>query len=541
MNERRTRDAKCLQTRAKKQADSGTCRNRPTGDLGGLPTLAKCPTGIPGLDEVTNGGIPRDRPTLICGGSGGGKTLLAMQFLVRGIEEHGEPGVFMCFEERESDLAANVASLGFDLPALIAQKKLVVDQVTIDRDEILETGEYNLDGLFIRLGAAIDTVGAKRVVLEALFAALTNLHILRSELRRLFLWLKEKGVTAIVTGERADGSLTRRSLEEYVSDCVILLDQKVADEVATRRLRVVMYRGSAGTGKTSIAASFTDAACRRGERRVYFAFEESPDQIVRNMRSIGVDLGPWIDKGLLHIVGTRPASFGLEVHLSAMVNLVDTIKPRAVVLDPVSSFQAAGTPRDARAMLVRLVDLLKTRQITAMFTSLTGGGRPAEQSEVGLSSLIDTWVMLRNLEQAGERSRTLSLIKSRGMKHSNQARELLLTEKGVELAEIFVGPDGAIMIGSARAAQKAADHAADMALQQDIARKKDAIARKRKVTETRIAEMRAELDVETVDFDIATAQQVATAGTLRWSRATLAGAREQAGGSRTKFANGGGR
>lgn len=576
---------------------------RPKAVAASLPTLAKCPTGIRGLDDVTNGGFPRGRPTLICGGSGSGKTLMGMQFLVRGIEEHGEPGVFMCFEEREQDLAENVASLGFDLPALIAGRKLVIDQVVIDRAEITETGDYNLDGLFIRLGAAIDAVGAKRVVLdtiEALFAALANLGILRSELRRLFGWLKEKGVTAIVTGERGDGSLTRHGLEEYVSDCVILLDQKVAEEIATRRLRVVKYRGSAhgtneypflidehgfsvlpitginlqyavsreivstgipqldalfggggyfrggtllvsgtaGTGKTSIAASFTDAACRRGERCAYFAFEESPAQIVRNMGSLGLDLGRWIDRGLLHIASSRPASYGLEVHLSAMINLVDEVKPRVVVLDPVSSFQAAGSSRDAGAMLMRLVDLLKSRQITAMFTSLTNGAPSAELSGVGVSSLIDTWLVLRNLEQAGDRTRTLSLIKSRGMKHSNQARELLLTDRGVELAEIVIGPDGGLLTGSARAAQEVADRAVAAALTQDITRKKTAMARKRTVSDARIAEMRAEAAAEAEDFDVAIAQQASTAATLLSSRTSLAGSRgEPAGGARPGRAN----
>ncbi len=356
-----------------------SCRPKVAPPL--LAKLAKCPTGIRGLDTITDGGLPRGRPTLVCGGSGSGKTLLGMEFLVRGIQEHDEPGVFMCFEERSEDLAQNVGSLGFDLPNLIASKKLVVDAVTIDSDEIIESGEFDLDGLFVRLNTAIDAVGAKRVVLdtiEALFAALSNVHILRSELRRLFGWLKEKGVTAVVTGERGDGSFTRHGLEEYVSDCVILLDSRVTDQIATRRLRVVKYRGSAhgsneypflideqgftvlpitgidlnyavsretistgipnldamfaakgyfrggsllvsgaaGTGKTSIAAQFIEAACRRGERCIYFAFEESPDQIVRDMHSIGIDLGEWVTKGALRFAAARPMSLGLEVHLS---------------------------------------------------------------------------------------------------------------------------------------------------------------------------------------------------------------------------------
>jgi len=577
---------------------------RPKAVAAPPPKLAKCPSGIRGFDDITGGGFPRGRPTLICGGSGSGKTLLGLQFLVRGIEEHGEPGVFMGFEEREKDLAENVASLGFDLPALIADKKLVLEQVTIDRDEIPETGEYNLDGLFIRLGLAIDEVGAKRVVLdtiEALFAALTNLRTLRSELRRLFVWLKEKGVTAIVTAERGDGSLTRHGLEEYVSDCVILLDQKVTDEIATRRLRIVKYRGSAhgtneypflieehgftvlpitaiglnypvsrdvvstgvakldamlagkgyfrggtlllsgtaGTGKTSIAASFIHAGCQRGERCIYFTFEESPDQLVRNMHSISINLERWIDKGVLRIAASRPTSNGLEVHLSAMLNLVDQFKPQIVVLDPVSSFEAAGTALDATAMLMRLVDLLKARQITAMFTSLASAGRPAEQGEAGISSLVDTWLVVRNLEQAGERTRALSIIKSRGMNHSNQARELLLTSKGVDMAEVFIGPNGGLVTGSARIAQEMADRAAATALKQDISRKQAAMARKGRLTEARIAEMRDELAAEAMEFKLKIATQTSTDSKQTSDRASMMRQREQAGGAPARRVRGG--
>ena len=569
------------------------------------PKLAKCPTGIHGLDTITGGGLPRGRPTLVCGGSGSGKTLMGMEFLVRGIQDYNEPGVFMCFEERAKDLAANVSSLGFDLPALIASKKLVIDAVTIDREEIMETGEYSLDGLFVRLNAAIDAVGAKRVVLdtiEALFAALSNQNILRSELRRLFAWLKEKGVTAVITGERGEGALTRHGLEEYVSDCVILLDARVTDQIATRRLRIVKYRGSAhgtneypflideqgftvlpitginlnytvsrqtistgipsldamfgqkgyfrggsllvsgaaGCGKTSIAAHFIDAACRRGERCIYFAFEESADQIVRNMRSIGIDLGRWVTKGLLRFDASRPSSLGMEVHLSSMVRLVDQFKPQVVVLDPVTSFEAAGTELDARAMLMRMVDLLKTRQITALFTSLTSAGASAEQSEIGISSLIDSWLVLHNsVVQAGERARTLSVVKSRGMKHSNQARELVLTDQGARLADVFVGPDGTILTGSARMAQEAADLATAAALQQDIARKQAALTRKRKALEAKITEMQAELAIEAEDVGVTIAQQASTASDLQIARTTQAKQREQVGGAQRVRTNGG--
>jgi len=562
------------------------------------PRLEKCPTGIRGLDVITGGGLPRGRPTLVCGGAGSGKTLIGMEFLVRGIQQHDEHGVFMSFEERATDLAENVASLGYDLNTLIADKKLVIDQVTIDRGEIMETGEYDLDGLFIRLSAAIDEVGARRVVLdtiETLFAALTSTHIIRSELRRLFGWLKEKGVTAIVTGERGDGTLTRHGLEEYVSDCVIALDQRVIDQIATRRLRVVKYRGSAhgtneypflideqgitvlpitaidlnypasrdvvstgiakldgmfagkgyfrggsllvsgtaGTGKSSISAHFADAACRRGEQCIYFAFEESPDQIVRNMRSIGIDLENWAEKDLLHFAAFRPSTFGLEVHLSTMLKRIDELKPQAVIVDPVSSFMAAGTDLDASSMLMRMIDLLKTRQITALLTSLTSAGHPVEQSEVGISSLTDTWVVLRNLEQAGERTRALSIVKSRGMKHSNQARELVLSNQGVDLVEVFIGPDGSILTGSARVAQEAADRAAAVAQTSDIARKQATMLRRRKAVEARIAEMQADLAAEAEEVDVTIEMQAQAASGRSSARIAQAQEREQAGDPQT--------
>ena len=562
-----------------------------------LDTLTKCLTGIHGLDAITGGGLPRGRPTLICGSSGSGKTLFGMEFLIRGIQQYGEHGVFVSFEERPKDLAENVASLGYDLHSMIADKTIIIDQISIDRGEITETGEFDLEGLFIRLALAIDAVSAKRVVLdtiETLFSALTNARIIRSELRRLFFWLKEKGVTAIVTGERGDGNLTRNGLEEYVSDCVILLDMRIAEQVATRRLRIVKYRGTAhgtneypflideqgitvlpitainltypvsrelvstgidkldrmlggtgcfrgssllvsgtaGTGKTSIAAHFADAASRRGEPCIYFAFEESPDQISRNMKSIGIDLASWAEQGLLHFSAFRPTSFGLETHLSTMLRQVEQIKPLIVVVDPVSSVAMAGTEIDARAMLMRLIDFLKSQRITALLTSLTGAGHTPEQSEVGISSLIDTWVMLDNLERAGERTRKLSIVKSRGMHHSNQARELLLTDHGVELMDIFVGPDGGIMTGSARTAQEATDRAAAVALNQDIARKQAALQRKRNAVQVRIAEMQAELAVETEEVELAIAQQTSAASGLLTDRSVQAQERESTGDQR---------
>jgi circadian clock protein KaiC len=557
-------------------------------------TLSKSPTGIHGLDTITGGGLPHGRPTLVCGGSGSGKTLFGIEFLIRGIQQFGENGVFVSFEERSEDLTENVASLGYDLTGMIADKTLMIDQVSIDRSEITETGEYDLDGLFIRLAASIDAVGARRVVLdtiETLFSALTNSQIIRSELRRLFFWLKDRGVTAIVTGERGDGTLTRNGLEEYVSDCVILLDVRVTDQVATRRLRVVKYRGSAhgsneypflidqqgitvlpitgidlnypasrdfvstgitkldamlggrgyfrggtllvsgtaGTGKTSIAAHFADAACRRGEPCIYFAFEESPDQIARNMLSIGIDLDPWVNQGLLHFAAFRPASFGLEVHLSTMLKLIDQIKPKIVVIDPISAFATAGTALDATAMVMRLIDLLKSRQITALLVSLNEAGHAPEQSEVGISSIIDTWVMLRNLEQGGERTRTLSIIKSRGVNHSNQARELLLTDRGIELVDVFVSPNGTILTGSARTAQEATDRATVIALNQDIVRKQAALRRRRNSVEARIAEMQTELAAETEDVGTTIEQQTSTASELLNARRVQAQEREGTG------------
>ena len=431
-----------------------------TEDTSTNRSLPKAPTGIQGLDELTRGGLPRGRPTLVCGSAGCGKTVLGIEFLVRGATQFDEPGVLMAFEETAEELTENVRSLGFDLDELVRQKKLALDYVRIERSEIEETGEYDLEGLFVRLGHAIDSIGAKRVVLdtiEALFAGLSNTAILRAELRRLFRWLKQKGVTAIITGERGDGTLTRHGLEEYVSDCVIVLDHRITEQISTRRLRIVKYRGSrhvsdecpfliddngisvlpitsldlrhpvsterissgvarldamlggggyyrgtsvlvsgtAGTGKTSVAAQFVDAACRRDERVLYMAFEESEGQFIRNMRSIGFDLEPWVQRGLLRFEAARPTLYGLEMHLATMHKQIVEFQPRVVIMDPLTNFTSVGTATEARSMLMRLIDLLKSRQITAMFTSLTAGGDVLEQSEVGVSSLMDTWLLLR--------------------------------------------------------------------------------------------------------------------------------------------------
>jgi circadian clock protein KaiC len=469
-------------------------------DLGGKQELPKTPSGIEGLDEITGGGLPRGRPTLVCGGAGCGKTLFAMEFLVRGATEYGEPGVFMTFEETAEELSANVASLGFDLKKLEAQKKLAIDFVRVERSEIEETGEYDLEGLFVRLKYAIETVGAKRVVLdtvESLFAGLPNPLVLRAELRRLFRWLKERGMTVVITGEKGDGTLTRQGLEEYVSDCVIFLDHRVNEQSSTRRLRVVKYRGSthgtneypflidengisilpitslgldhkaptdrissgiprldemfggegyfkgstilvsgtAGTGKTSVAALLVHSACERGEKCLFFAFEESTHQLVRNMHSIGVHLEPYIAKGLLKVLPSRPTVHGLEMHLVAMHRAVNDFQPDVVVVDPITNLLAVGTSPEAKSMMTRLIDFLKMRGTTAFFASLNSGGEVVEDSEVGISSLIDTWLSLQVARSGGERNRTLTIVKSRGMAHSNQAVGYRLSDRGLELEE----------------------------------------------------------------------------------------------------------
>jgi circadian clock protein KaiC len=534
---------------------------QPVQDLyKGNRSLPKAPTGIQGLDEITGGGFPRGRPTLICGSAGAGKTLLAMEFLVRGATEYNEPGVFMAFEETAPELTQNVRSLGFDLDELAKEKKLVIDFVRIERSEIDETGDYDLEGLFIRLGAAIEAIGARRVVLdtiENLFAGLQNQGILRAELRRLFRWLKDRGITAVITAERGDGALTRHGLEEYVSDCVILLDHRVTDQVSTRRLRIVKYRGTAhgtneypflidedgfsvlpvtslglqhqvseerissgvprldtmlsgkgfyrgttilvsgtaGTGKTSLAASFVDAACRRGERCLYFSFEESSSQIIRNMRSIGLDLEQWFKKKLLQFHSSRATFYGLEMHLAIIHKIVQDFQPKVVVLDPIGSLIQAGNQRDAHTMIIRLIDFLKQRQVTAFLTNLTSGGEALERTDVEISSIVDTWLFTRDIELDGERNRALYVLKSRGMAHSNQLREFLLTPQGVDLLDVYVGPEG-VLTGSSRLSQETREKAAALARQQDAERRDRDRMRKREALEARIAALRKEFEVE---------------------------------------------
>ncbi len=476
--------------------------------------LPKSLTGILGFDEITLGGLPAGRPTLICGGAGCGKTLFGLEFIVRGATQFDEPGVFMSFEETTEELTANVVSLGFDLNDLTKKKKIVLEHVHIERSEIEETGEYDLEALFIRLGYAIDSIGAKRIVLdtiESLFAGLPNQLILRAELRRLFRWLKVKGVTAIITGERGNETLTRQGLEEYVSDCVIMLDHRVNEQTSTRRLRIVKYRGSlhgsneypflidesgfsvlpvtslglehivsnerissgikalddmlegkgyyrgstvlvsgtAGIGKTSTAAHFAEAACKRGERVLYFCFEESPSQLMRNMLSIGIKLEPWVRKGLLKFQASRPTLYGLEMHLAVTHKVVNEFKPDVVILDPINTFFIGDKEFEVKTLIMRIVDFLKVNQITALFTSLTPAECNRESSDVGISSLIDTWLLLRDIELNGERNRGMYVLKSRGMANSNQIREFVLTNHGVELRDVYIGASG-MLTGSAR-------------------------------------------------------------------------------------------
>ena len=553
-------------------------------------TLPKAPTGIEGLDEITQGGLPRGRPTLVCGSAGCGKTLLAMEFLIRGATEYGEPGVFMPFEENAEELTQNVRSLGFDLAKLTRQKKLVIDFVKVEKSEIEETGEYDLEGLFIRLNAAIESIGAKRVVLdtiEALFSGLQNEGVLRAELRRLFRWLKDKGVTAVITGERGDGRLTRRGLEEYVSDCVILLDHRVTDQVSTRRMRIVKYRGTthgtneypflidedgfsvlpitslglqhqvshervssgvarldtmlgsegfyrgstvlvsgtAGTGKTSLAAHFVQAACDRGERSLYFTFEESPGQLIRNMRSIGIDLGKCMKKELLEIHSSRATFYGLEMHLAMIHKLVQQKKPDVVVLDPVGALMHAGTERDANAMLVRLIDFLKLNEITAMLLNLTTAGGSLEHTDVDISSIVDSWLLLRDIEIGGERNRAMYVLKSRGMAHSNQLREYLITDRGFDLLDVYVGPEG-VLTGSARLSLEAREKAAALAIEQEAEERQRDRQRKRDALEARIIAMRKEFESEEVESAVIASQEATRQDRLQESRRTMALSRQ---------------
>ena len=518
--------------------------------------LPKALTGIEGLDIITNGGLPKGRATLICGGTGTGKTLLAMEFLLRGAMQYNEPGVFMAFEESTNDLITNVVSIGFDLDGLIASKKIVVDFVYIDQYEIVEAGEYNLDALFIRLGAAIDSIGAKRVVLdtiESLFSNLPNPAVLRAELRRLFRWLKEKGVTAVITGEGGTDTLSRHGIEEYVSDCVINVTVSIEERVASRRLRIVKYRGSShgsndypfvidgdgislipvtsarlehkvsytrvssgiqrldamlggngffedsvimisgspGTGKTTFLAHFADAACRRNERVVYFSFEESSDQIIRNMRSVGLNLDHWVKKGLLVMECRRITQYGLDMHLLLAQKLIAEYTPKVVIMDPVTSFDDIANTSDVKRIVMKFVDLMKSLGITIVFGSLTPSEVQSDSSSVNISSIIDSWILLRDLESNGERSRAIYVLKSRGMSHSNQVREFLMTDHGIEICDVYIGTGG-VATGGARLNMLAQEKALGLKLQEEIELRQFDLENKRSILDSRIAAMRAE-------------------------------------------------
>ena len=516
--------------------------------------LAKVPSGIKGFDVITGGGLPQGRPALVSGGPGCGKTLFAMEFIIRGITDYNEPGVFVAFEEKIDDLKKNFKSLGFDLEDLIKQKKLILDHIFIDRTEIEETGEYDLEGLFIRLGAMIDEVGAKRIAidtLEAIFSGFCNEAILRSEIRRLFLWLKGRGITAVVTGERGERTITKFGLEEYVADCVITLDHRITNQIATRRLRIIKYRGTvhgtdeypflisadgisvlpitsmslshvatkerigsgiprldtmlggkgyyrgssilvsgqAGTGKTSISATFADAACRRGEKCLFMIFEESESQITRNMKSIGINFDPWVKKGLLKFHAVRPTAYSLEMHLSMMINLIEDFEPQVIAVDPISNLYPIGDDIQVRSMLMRLIDYAKSNAITALFTNLSSdeatNAYALESTQMHVSSLMDTWLILKHIEGNGERNRVFSIAKARGLSHSNQIREFILTDRGIQLIDLYRGNEG-VLFGSARIAQESREAAKRVIMNEEIERKQRELDRKKRIMENEI-------------------------------------------------------
>ncbi len=525
------------------------------------PELAKAPTGVAGLDQITGGGLPLGRVTLVAGSAGAGKTLLGLQFLVAGARENAEPGVLLTFEEPAAKVAANVRSLGFDLDGLQRDGLLVVLSFQVEPTEIVGTGEFDLEPLFVTLDDAIGRIGAKRLVLdtiEVLFGAFGDDSIVRAELGRLARWLEERGVTAIVTGERGEKALTRHGIEEYVSDCVIALDHRVHEEISTRRLRVIKYRGSthgtneypflisargfavlpitsitldyaapderistgiprldhmlggglfrgstvlvsgtAGTGKTSLGAYLVNSACGRGERALWILFEESPEQVLRNMRSLGLDLRPWVDSGLLRIWAARPSAFGLETHLAALAGLIEEVAPSVAVLDGIAGLAFGASSPETSSMVARQIDLLKARGITALATAL---GRGDETSTVSVSSLVDTWLLLRNAETNGERNRLLFVLKSRGSAHSNQVREFVLTDRGIELVDVYIGPAG-VLTGSARQAQAAAERDTAVRQADDVDRRRRELRRSVMEHEAHLAAVQDQLAAERADLD----------------------------------------
>lgn len=533
--------------------------------------ISKSPTGIDGFDDLTLGGVPTGRPTLVCGSAGCGKTLFATTFLVQGARDYAEPGVFVTFEERPGDIVSNVASLGFALDKLVADGRIVFEHIALERSELEEAGDYDLEGLFLRLESAIDSIGAKRVVLdtiESLFSVFSNEAILRAEIRRLFDWLKDKGMTTVITAERGDGSLTRQGLEEYVSDCVILLDHRVQNQVSTRRLRIVKYRGTAhgtneypflidedgfsvlpisslgldhkvfedrissgiadlddmlagggfhrassilisgvaGSGKSAIAASFADAACAAGGRALYFSFEESADQSVRNMKSIGTDIGRWIKSDKLRFFATRPTFYSLEMHLAVMLREIARFDPNLVVLDPISSFLESGDLMEIQSMLLRVVDFIKSRGVTAVFTHLMHGQDGRVETDAGLSSLMDAWILLLNREVNGEFNRELYLLKARGLSHSNQVREFIMSDEGLKLAPPYLGESGALT-GSARKNEEAKSRRAEVRRKADVWRVQQQIEQKRRRAKAQMEALQAELDADEIALKAMTLEE----------------------------------
>lgn len=530
-----------------------------------IKRLAKCPTGIEGLDTLTNGGLPRNRLTLICGSAGSGKTSLGIEFLVQGIIKYDEPGLFITFEEKPQEIIENAASIGFDLEDLINKKKLFIEYIPVQEEEVMQSGDYTLEALFIRFEQVITSIAVKRVTLDTLdsiFASLGNTPVLRAEIYRLFNWLKQKNITSLVTSEAGITTLSRNGLEEYISDCVISLRTNIVSEVLTRFLRVVKYRGSkhgtneypflitdiginlfpitsnylnnivstefvstgvkeldemmdnkgyyrgstvlvtgtAGTGKSSLAAVFSNSICQTGERCIYFTFEEMINQILRNMSSVNLNLQQWIDKDLLKFYAYRSPTYGLETHLLTIQNVIKEFKPHAVIIDPITNFDLIGTELEIKSMMTRLIDFLKAQQITALFTSLATTIDPREQTEIGISSLIDSWLVLQNLEQAGERTRGITILKSRGIAHSNQIREFIITSNGIKLEKIYVGPNG-ILTGSARLDQEEQEKLHLLLQEKETLRRKKLLEHKKALLEAKIMALKSEFDADVEEIE----------------------------------------
>ncbi len=524
--------------------------------------LAKVPTGIEGFDEITFGGLPAGRTTLLTGLSGSGKTVFGMQFLAQGAARYGEPGVLVGFEETEDELITNAASLGFDFANLISAGKLVIDRISVEPDVVVETGRYDLSALHIRIEHAVDSIGARRIVLDgipALFYGLTDTSAVRIALTRLYAWLKSKGLTALVTAE-SNTELAQHGLGLSLTDCIVVAGERTRENVSTRYLRVAKYRGSAhgtseypcligstgykvipltsitvdyeasteristgiprldtmlggqgfyrgnsvmvtggaGTGKSSLAAHLALATCQRGKRCLYFAFEESQEEVMRNMRSIGVDLRPQVAAGLLKFRSSRATMFGLEMHLAMMENEIAAFQPHVVILDPVSNLLSIGSFNEVRAMVSRLVDFLKGRGITSLLTSLSMTDPP--ESDVGVSSLVDTWMLLTNFEANGEQTRLLRILKSRGSAHSSQVREFIMTDRGVRLEDVYLGPEG-MLTGTARKAQEARELAeADLRLR-EMERKERQYQQRRAALQAQVAALQAEIEATEVDME----------------------------------------